>query len=215
LPTTAASGDDLALFCRRGFQQNATGGSFGIGDFTTAKQLIMKDIVWARFTWSMRDLKVSVPMPKPYRCRSARNGEDQDVLGVVLTAYASDPVWRDLFDGIRDRMTKRVNETFGKTGYDYIVAELDQSIVAVSGVARSHWTDQNLLTGICVVPEHQRKGLGRYLLAASLLSLRDMGLATAQVYTESGSLADRKLYPLFGSRREEGVDYPGLRPQPT
>ena len=81
--------------------------------------------------------------------------------------------------------------------------------MAVSGIAKEHWTDQNLLTGICVLPEHQRKGLGRYLLGLSLLRLKEMRLQKAQVYTESGSLADRKIYPIFGSHREEGVPYPG------
>ena len=81
--------------------------------------------------------------------------------------------------------------------------------MAVSGIAKEHWTDQNLLTGICVLPEHQRKGLGRYLLGLSLLRLKEMGVQKAQVYTESGSLADKKIYPIFGSHREEGVRYPG------
>jgi len=112
-------------------------------------------------------------------------------------------------------MTKRINETLGATGCHYVVAEFNGQIVGVSGVSRSHWTDQNLLTGICVAPEHQRRGLGAYLLAASLRCLRDMGLVAAKVYTEAGSLADQKIYPRFGSQREEGVQYPGLRPQAT
>lgn len=174
-----------------------------------------KDFIWVRFTWPLRDLDESVPAPNGYRFRPALAGEVEEVIRVVLSAYASDPVWKDLLHGIRDRMTKRINDTLGATGCHYIVAELHGKIVAVSGVARSHWTDQNLLTGICVAPEHQRRGLGTYLLAASLLCLRDMGLLSAKVYTEAGSLADHKIYPLFGSEREEGVEYPGLRPQQT
>src|SRR5687767_2732201 len=50
----------------------------------------------------------------------------------------------------------------------------------------------------------------REIMALSALRLREMGLMTAKVYTEAGSLADRKIYPLFGSTREEGVDYPGF-----
>lgn len=92
---------------------------------------------------------------------------------------------------------------------DYLVARRGKKFVAVSGIAKEHWTDQNLLTGICVLPEHQRKGLGRYLLGLSLLRLKQMGLRKAQVYTESGSLADKKIYSLYGSQREEDVRYPG------
>jgi len=54
--------------------------------------------------------------------------------------------------------------------------------------------------------------LGKYLLGLSLGRLRAMGLRQARVYTENGSLADRKVYPLFGSVREEDVEYPGVQP---
>ena len=113
-------------------------------------------------------------------------------------------------DGIRERMTDRIETTFGREDADYLVARRGGEMVAASGVAKEHWTEQNLLTGVCVLPEHRRKGLGRHLLGLSLLRLRRMGLREARVYTESGSLADRTLYPLFGSRREEGVRYPGV-----
>jgi N-acetylglutamate synthase-like GNAT family acetyltransferase len=116
-----------------------------------------------------------------------------------------------MLQAVEDRMTRRIQDTLGAPDSHYLAAEFNGAIVAVSGIARTHWTDQNLLTGICVTPEHQRKGLGTYLLAASLLRLRDMGLGAGRVYTEAGSLADRKIYPLFGSTREEGVNYPGAR----
>ena len=110
-------------------------------------------------------------------------------------------------------MTERIQTTIGKPGSQYLVAEAKGHIVAVSGIAKEHWVGQNLLTGICVVPEHQQRGLGKYLLARSLLRLHEMGLETARVYTEAGSLADRKIYPRFGSTREVGVDYPALHPR--
>jgi GNAT superfamily N-acetyltransferase len=172
------------------------------------------DAVWVRFTWRLADLHVDARPPAGYRFRAARADEVDDVVRVVLSAYASDPVWRALLAGIEDRMAKRIRATLGAADSHYVAAEFDGGMVAVSGTARTHWTDQNLLTGICVAPEHQRKGLGRYLLAASLVWLRESGLVTATVYTEAGSLADRRIYPLFGSRREEGVDYPGLQPSP-
>lgn len=171
-----------------------------------------EEVVWVRFTWPLSDLRVDVPAPRGYRFRAARAEELDDVIRVVISAYASDPVWRALLAGITDRMTQRIRETLGAADSHYLVAEFNGGMVAVSGIARAHWTDQNFLTGICVAPEHQRKGLGRYLLAASLGRLREMGLGIAKVYTEAGSLADQKIYPLFGSVREEGVDYPALHP---
>lgn len=169
-----------------------------------------QEIVWARHVWDLETLAIQVTPPRGYHFDSASSDEEQDIMHVVMSAYASEPVWEPLIDGIRKRMTDRIKTTLGTENADYLVARQGATIVAVSGVAESHWTDQNLLTGICVLPEHQRKGIGTYLLGLSLLRLKQMGLRRARVYTEAGSLADRKIYTLFGSRREAGVRYPGI-----
>ena len=169
-----------------------------------------REIIWARHTWNLDDAKIRLAAPEGYDFDSASPDEGQRIMHVVLSAYASDPAWESMMAGITERMTGRIKTTLGSEGADYLVARRGGEIVAASGVAREHWTDQNLLTGVCVVPEHQRRGLGRHLLGLSLLRLSRMGLRQANVYTEAGSLADRKIYPLFGSRREEGVRYPGV-----
>ncbi|MEW6457321.1 MAG: GNAT family N-acetyltransferase [Acidobacteriota bacterium] len=167
--------------------------------------------IWVRFTWNLNDLQVDIKPPEQYKFRSASVDELDKVLEVVLAAYSSDLIWLPLMEGIRKRMTDRIHSTIGKPDVDYIIAEFGDQIVAVSGIAKSHWTSQNLLTGICVLPEHQRKGLGKYLLGLSLMRLKEMDLQQACVYTEAKSLADRKIYSLYGSSREENVKYPGVR----
>ena len=169
-----------------------------------------REIIWARHTWNLDDTKIRVVTPEGYDFDSASPDEGQRIIHVVLSAYASDPVWESIMAGVSERMTERIKTTLGTENVDYLVARREGEIVAASGVAAKHWTDQNLLTGVCVLPEHQRRGLGRHLLGLSLLRLKRMSLRGAQVYTEAGSLADRKIYPLFGSRREEGVRYPGV-----
>ena len=170
-----------------------------------------RDTIWIRHTWSLDDAEIRLVAPEGYDFDSASPDEGQRIVDVVLSAYASDPAWESMIGGIKERMTERIKTTLGSEDADYLVGRSGGKIVAASGVAKEHWTDQNLLTGVCVLPEHQRKGLGRHLLGLSLLRLKRMGLRQAQVYTESGSLADRRIYPLFGSRREEGVRYPGVQ----
>ena len=170
----------------------------------------LQEIILVRHVWDLDALEIRLKTPEDYDFDSASPNEEQQIIHVVLAAYASDPIWEPMMDGIRKRMTERIKTTLGADKTDYIVARKEGKIVAASGVADKHWTDQNLLTGICVLPEHQRKGVGRHLLGLSLLRLKQMGLSRAQVYTESGSLADRKIYTLFGSGREEGVRYPGV-----
>ncbi len=125
--------------------------------------------VWVRYSWDLENLRVNIQAPVGYHFRSALSVEVESVTQVVLSAYRSDPVWELLMAGIEERMRERIKTTLGTQGTDYLLAEYESSIVAVSGIAKSHWTDQNLLTGICVLPEHQRKGLGKYLLGLSLL----------------------------------------------
>jgi ribosomal protein S18 acetylase RimI-like enzyme len=170
--------------------------------------------IWVRHTWDLTKLRVITSAPPGYHFETAAASNVEEVIAVVLAAYGSDPIWSKIIDAIAQRMTPRVATTIGTSGCEYLVAKSQSRIVAVSGIAVTHWTDQNLLTGICTLPDHQRKGLGKHLLGLSLVRLRDMGLSHAQVYTESGSVADRKIYPLFGSHREENVHYPGAVERP-
>lgn len=170
---------------------------------------------WVRYTWDLETLRCSGVRPPGYDLRHAAPGELRLALALALDAYGSDPVWGPMMEGIKQRMTERVKETFGRPDAAYVFAERSGIPIGVSGVATHHWTDQHLLTGICVLPGHRRRGVGRSLLAESLSWLRAQHLVQAQVYTLQGSLADEKVYRLFGSTRVVGVAYPGLRRPPA
>jgi ribosomal protein S18 acetylase RimI-like enzyme len=164
---------------------------------------------WVRYRWDLTQLPVSLSPPATYNFRLATPAEAARLTEVVLAAYAAEPAWAPQLSTIAERMTQRIRETIGQANAAYLVVEQNDVVVGVSGVAETHWTDQQLLTGICVLPAHQRRGLGTFLLGESLRWLRERGLAQAQVYTEKDSMADRRLYSRFGSRREVGVEYPG------
>src|SRR5437660_188364 len=140
--------------------------------------------------------------------------EGVQILRVVLRAYSSDPAWHSHLPAIATRMHHRICQTLGRPGTVYAILEKGNHVAAVSGVAVAHWTDQNFLTGICVLPEHQRRGLGRFLLGRSLQWLQGQGVLEPQVYTEFESLADRAIYPLYGSTRVVDVPYPGSQLPP-
>lgn len=169
--------------------------------------------IWVRYTWDLQELRADFAIPFGYGLRSVALSEAHVAIDLVLSAYKSDPVWWLLMTGIEQRLTERILTTLGMPDTDYTAIEYNDNLVAISGVTKSHWTGQNLLTGICVLPEHQRRGLGKCLLGLSLHRLRAMDLRRAIVYTENGSLADRKVYTLFGSVREHGVEYPGIQPE--
>jgi ribosomal protein S18 acetylase RimI-like enzyme len=149
---------------------------------------------WVRYSWDLTDLTgADQQPPSGFHLAVAARRDEATILQVVLEAYGSDPAWAEMLPAIERRMRARVAETLGRPSCEYITLTQQNRPAAVSGIAREHWTDQNLLTGVCVRPEFQRRGLGTFLLGHSLERLRRMGLATARVYTESGSLADRKI----------------------
>jgi len=179
------------------------------GRHRRAEASVISANAWVRYDWDLAQLPRPDALPEGYELGTARPDDRETVLETVLAAYGSDPVWRPHLDAIRGRMGPRIAETIGRLDAAYLVVGHAGAWAAVSGIAREHWTDQNLLTGICVLPAHQRRGVGRALLLASLRGLCTLGCHDARVYTEAGSLADQKIYPLFGSVRTPNVDYPG------
>jgi purine/pyrimidine-nucleoside phosphorylase len=169
---------------------------------------------WARHQWNLYGIDFSLSLPPGYEERNATNADAIRVLDIVLRAYGSDAVWQSHLPAIATRMHHRIRQTLGHPGAAYLLVVRGDEVVAVSGVAVSHWTDQNLLTGVCVHPNHQRRGVGRFLLGRSLQWLQTNGVLEPQVYTETGSLADRKIYPLYGSTRVVGVAYPRSQEPP-
>jgi ribosomal-protein-alanine N-acetyltransferase len=142
-----------------------------------------------------------------YQLRPAGRDDVDAMLGVVSAAYASDPVWREFIADIERRVGARIRESLGDPRAHFVVAEDGPRVVGLNGVALDHPSGQNLITGICVMPEHQGRGLGTALLSASLAWLRNQGLGTATVTTDARSIAAR-VYQRFGATRIEGAPYP-------
>lgn len=169
---------------------------------------------WVRFTWNLSAAHLPTVAPTGFEVFQAGPELAADVLDIVTDAYASDPVWKTMLPAITERMRVRIAETISDPDCEYLLLRHGDELTAVSGIALEHWTGQNLLTGICVRPAFQQQRLGTFLLGYSLYRLRARGLTSATVYTEQGSLADRKIYPMYGGAREANVDYPGARPRP-
>lgn len=156
-------------------------------------------------TWQLSTLEAPRSLPSSYEIRSGRRDELGDLVGVIAAALSSDHAWAPELGAVIGRLDRRLRETLGTRDCDYLVATSRGEPVAVSGLANRHASGQNLLTGVCVHPRHQKRGLGTGLLSHSLNRLRAMGANAAWVYTVEGSIADRYLYPHFDSVRIGGV----------
>ena len=164
-----------------------------------------------RYRWKSAAIGPTPPAPEGFSFRDAAADEATRVTEIAILAYASDPTWQEMMPGIRIRMTGRIAQNLGQAGSRFVVAVAPSGELAgCSGVVVDHPSGQNFLTGICVLPEYQRRGVGRRLLWESLSRLHELGVPHPLVYTELGSIADSFIYPLFSSSREEGVVYPAV-----
>jgi N-acetylglutamate synthase-like GNAT family acetyltransferase len=157
-----------------------------------------------RFDWPLTNGEFRARAVSGYRVRPAVRDDLDGMLAVISAAYASDPVWRELTADIERRVGGRIRDHLEDPRAHFTVAEREGAIVALNGVALDHPTRQSLITGICVAPAHQGRGLGTALLAVSLAWLRDRGVATATVTTDGQSVAAR-VYARFGAIRTSGV----------
>ena len=157
---------------------------------------------WVRYTWDLHSLDLSLRLPDAFDFRPIAPTQVNEVIEVVLSAFKSDPTWQPLMTDIRQRLPERIAVTLGIRGSTYIGASQGDKLVGVTGVAAAHWSGQNLLTGICVLPAYQRLGLGKSLLGISLLVLRGAGRSPSQgVYSRKLLGCSETLSPFRSSKR--------------
>lgn len=161
---------------------------------------LMKNL-WVQYTWDLKKFHVDLLKPQGYDFRTGVRKDLKPVIKVVIASSVLDNGWQLLFRSFTVKMIERIGATLGSANTAYIIAEKDSEIVGITGLAKEHWTRQNFITGICVLPEHRVKGVEKYLLALSLIKLKEMDMHFAKAVTESGSLLDKKVYRSFGSVR--------------
>ncbi len=154
----------------------------------------------------------SIEQPKmAAEFEKASDKDTYKIYDVVIKAYESESTWNHAIEEIKKRMKKHIEETLKKDDLFYIIARnRNNEIIAVSRVAKYHETQQNFLTGICILPGYKRLGIGTNLLYYFLTTLKAFGMKTAQVFTEKESVAAKKIYPLFNSECIANVPYLGI-----
>ncbi|NKB57314.1 MAG: GNAT family N-acetyltransferase [Alphaproteobacteria bacterium] len=163
---------------------------------------------WVRFDWPLKGRDFEISVADEYRLRAARPDDLEAMQRVVATSYASDAVWAGKTDAIEQGIGARIRERISDPAAHFVLAECGGQVIGLNGVAISSPTKMNFLTGICVDPEHQGRGLGTALLGQALAWLRDQGLASATVTTDADAVAAR-VYDRFGGERTGNVEYPG------
>lgn len=163
--------------------------------------------VWLRFSWRLPGAAFIAPPPAGYAIRAATKDECEEVVKAALAAYETDETWVTMMGRIRERLSARIRATLGTPGTHYAVAVKDGEIAGVSAASLERHDEHNLITGVCVAPAHQGRGLARSLLLDNLAWLRDQGLEEAQVFTDPRAVAAKRVYPMFGAQVDEAPEY--------
>jgi len=165
-----------------------------------------RDTEWVRFDWRLKGQVFEFSVADGYGLRRA-NEIDLDVMrAIVGTAYASDPQWDGKIEDIERRVMSRVCARIADPTAYFLLAIGGDRVVGLNGVALASETNMNLITGICVEPSHQGRGLATALLGGSLAWLRDNGLSEATVTTAANAVA-ANVYARFGAVATLGVPF--------
>jgi hypothetical protein len=160
----------------------------------------MKLVRWKRFTWDLEKLARSEPaLAGRYQVRAAQPQEQKVVSDVILSAYASDPAWSDVFRDFRTTLSAQIETAFEREEIPGAVICHGQRIIAASALNTLPDSEHHLLSGPCVVMEYRNRGLGTALLAFSLGLLRSAGLTQAHGIAKHNVTAAKFIYPKFAS----------------
>jgi N-acetylglutamate synthase-like GNAT family acetyltransferase len=159
----------------------------------------MMTLSWLRFEWELGKIPAEeLDVPSPFVLRRAEKDDHEAVQKVVTNAFSMDTGWSDIqrtFGGI---IVRNVDAGFEADPPDCVVIQHGSRIIAASILNPNEGADNHLRTGPCVLQEYRGRGLGTFLQRASLVALRDAGLARAFGVTREKSTAARFVYPKFG-----------------
>jgi ribosomal protein S18 acetylase RimI-like enzyme len=155
-----------------------------------------------RFTWELRNVPAeSVALPAKHEINLQPNPDVETLWEGIQRSFLNEKSWIVGLEAHLDELRKK---TFpdGKpvAGMEVLVLAHGPRVIGVSALQPTAGVEPQLLSGIILDYEYQRRGLGVALLQASLRHLAEKGLETASVITREGIPAARYLYPKFGGQ---------------
>ena len=163
-----------------------------------------------RFEWDLGKVPVQLlPLPGKHEIKVQANPVVETLWDAMQRSFLNESAWMVNLESHLDPMRKKIfPEGKPLVGMDILVLQHGLRVVGVSAVLAVAGVGPQLLSGIVMEYEYQRRGLGSALLLASLRHCADKGLEKASVVTRVGVPAARYLYTKFGAHStliESGV----------
>lgn len=134
----------------------------------------------------------------PYTFRRANAEEAPIVERTILAAFSQDSGWSDDTRVFVESLESKIETAFENDPPLCVVAQHGSRIIGASLLTSAVDAPNHLLSGPCILHEYRSRGIGSALLHASLMALRDGGLAVAHGMAPMRSPAAKYVYPKFG-----------------
>lgn len=155
-----------------------------------------------RFEWDLAQVPVAAAaLPLKHEIKIQAQPDAEALWEGIQRPFLNEKAWLIGLERHLDELRKRLfPEGKPLPTMDFFVLTHGMRVVGCSAVLAVEGEGPQLLSGIILDYEYQRRGLGLALLQTSLRHLAEKGLAKAAVITREGVPAARYLYPKFGGQ---------------
>jgi ribosomal protein S18 acetylase RimI-like enzyme len=163
---------------------------------------MIKLIQHVRFDWDLTKIPIQpIPLPPKHEIKVSTDAVVDSLWEGMQKAFLNEKGWIIQLEAHLDQLRRKIFPD-GKplAEMDILVLQHGARVVGVSALLAKAEEPVQLLSGVVLDYEYQRRGLGTALLEASLRHLADRGLERASVITREGVTAARFLYPKFGGK---------------
>ena len=163
---------------------------------------MIKLIQHVRFDWDLTKIPIQpISLPPKHEIKVSTDAVVDSLWEGMQKAFLNEKGWIIQLEAHLDQLRRKIFPD-GKplAEMDILVLQHGARVVGVSALLAKAEEPVQLLSGVVLDYEYQRRGLGTALLEASLRHLADRGLERASVITREGVTAARFLYPKFGGK---------------
>jgi Acetyltransferase (GNAT) family len=163
----------------------------------------MKLLNWVRFTWDLTAMPSSaVELPNHYAITPATNEDEKAVRKVLSCSFLLDPAWNPAIGEVMHSLQSWLDRAFIAEENTCLTLRHGSRIIGASVLCLDQAAENHFAPGPCILMEYRNRGLGTWLLQASLQLLRDSGLTHASGIARELSPVAKFLYPKYNGVAE-------------
>lgn len=158
----------------------------------------MKFTNWIRFTWELSNFApIAAELPEHYEIAPATAEDEIELRQVMSRAFVLDPTWNPSMQEVMQTIEVWLDKAFAAENVVRLALRHGSRIIGASILSLEPESENHLSPGPCVSMEYRNRGFGTHLLARSLATLREAGLAQATGVTKENAPVAKFLYPKF------------------